>query len=156
MKPVLLAVMPSPPLRQYSGWTNVWCKPAEDTAATPLEKVIHLPPGELSPLCKGLFACANFPTETAILLWNGSQEISLPFFSSHQIWASLSSPDLGMLYFPTISQFIYCTEEAIRSHNPQNGPLTLHDAWNQALLNGWAEELDLTWGNPLPLAGASQ
>lgn len=136
MKPLLLIMTSMPPKGQWPEWNTVWCAPSLlQRAESDADQVIILPGTKIPPLCQGLLVGEGWPLAVPVALIT-EQKASLPLPDADCARADLSAPDVGMLYFPRREQFVTCAQNAIRTHNPLQGPVTLQDCWHQASIMG--------------------
>lgn len=140
MKPLLLIVTETVPCGSWPEWHSIWCAPAKaNIQNSQANEVVFMPEGEISTLCKALYALACMPTDTPVALITDDRWL-LPSPNTSIAQACLSEPDRGMLFFPQHQQFVICAQNAIRAHNSALGEVNLMDSWHQASILGMDNE----------------
>ncbi|MEG0866459.1 MAG: hypothetical protein RSG77_05335 [Hafnia sp.] len=140
MKPLLLIVTETAPCGVWPEWHTVWCAPAgADITDSSASEVILMPAEKVPPLCQGLFAGACWSVDVPVALITDDQWL-LPSPTSPTAQACLIEADHGMLFFPKHQQFVLSAQNAIRTHNPALGRVSLQEGFYQASILGLDSE----------------
>ncbi|WP_449567284.1 hypothetical protein [Lelliottia nimipressuralis] len=141
MKPLLILLTPLPPPSSLDGWLTLWCAPPS-TAIRPatVDRMLMLPTAPVVPLCQALLAVQCHSPLAPVGITTGSVILTHSAMPPAHAMAWLEDEDRGVLWFPQTEWFMVCAEQALRDRDPSRGVATLRDAWEQALLMGWADD----------------